>query len=54
MDYQAMSLELHEKHKGKINVVSKVKVETKEDLSIVHETSKICNEKLHKQLKVKL
>ena len=31
-----MSLELHEKHKGKINVVSKVKVETKEDLSIVY------------------
>ncbi len=31
-----MSLELHEKHKGKINVVSKVKVETKEDLSTVY------------------
>ncbi|MCD6435847.1 MAG: NAD-dependent malic enzyme [Clostridiales bacterium] len=36
MDYQAMSLELHEKYKGKINITSKVKVETKDDLSIVY------------------
>ena len=33
MDYDKLSLELHEKHRGKIEVVSKVEVKTKEDLS---------------------
>lgn len=34
MDYDKLSLELHEKHRGKIEVVSKVEVKTKDDLSI--------------------
>lgn len=34
MDYNKLSLELHEKHRGKIEVVSKVDVKTKDDLSI--------------------
>ena len=36
MDYAALSLEMHEKNKGKIEVVSKVKVETRDDLSIAY------------------
>ena len=34
MDYNKLALELHEKHRGKIEVVSKVEVKTKDDLSI--------------------
>ena len=33
MDYSELSLKMHEEHRGKIEVVSKVKVETNEDLS---------------------
>ncbi len=36
MDYNQMSLDLHEKHTGKISVISKVPVKTKEDLSIAY------------------
>ncbi len=36
MDYSKLSLELHEKHRGKIEIVSKVKLETREDLSIAY------------------
>ncbi len=36
MDYFEESLKLHEKTKGKIEVVSKFKVETKEDLSLAY------------------
>lgn len=35
-DYSNDSLELHKKHKGKINVRSKILVNTKEDLSVVY------------------
>ena len=31
-----MSLEIHKQHKGKLSVVSKVKIETAEDLSVVY------------------
>ncbi len=34
MDYNKLALELHEKHRGKIEVCSKVEVKTKDDLSI--------------------
>lgn len=36
MDYYAKSLELHEKHHGKLAVVSKVPVSTRDDLSIAY------------------
>ena len=36
MDYNAMSLELHEKHRGKLEVVSKVPVTTREELSTAY------------------
>ena len=36
MDYNALSLKLHEENSGKIEVVSKVKVETREDLSTAY------------------
>lgn len=36
MNYSELSLELHEKHKGKIEVISKVKVETNADLSTAY------------------
>lgn len=32
MDYYKESLKMHEEHKGKMAVASKVKVETKDDL----------------------
>lgn len=35
-NYYEKSLELHEQHKGKIEVISKVKVETKDDLSTAY------------------
>ena len=34
MNYDELSLEFHEKHRGKIEVISKTEVKTKEDLSI--------------------
>lgn len=36
MDYNKLSLEMHEKHMGKISVTSKVRVETREDLSTAY------------------
>lgn len=36
MDYKKMSLELHQQHKGKISVTSKVSVNNKEDLSVAY------------------
>lgn len=36
MNYSELSLEMHEKNQGKIDIVSKVKVETKDDLSIAY------------------
>ena len=36
MDYNKLSLQMHEKNKGKIGIVSKVKVENKEDLSTAY------------------
>ncbi len=36
MNYFEESLKLHEKHKGKIEVISKIKVETREDLSLAY------------------
>lgn len=36
MNHFEESLKLHEKHKGKIEVVSKIKVETREDLSLAY------------------
>ena len=36
MDYYKASLEMHEKNKGKMAVASKVKVETKDDLSTAY------------------
>lgn len=36
MDYKEMSLKLHEEKCGKVEVISKVKVENKEDLSIAY------------------
>ena len=36
MDYNKMALEMHKKYKGKIEVVSKVAVENKDDLSIAY------------------
>ena len=36
MDYSAASMELHKKHKGKLEVVSKVPIQTKDDLSIAY------------------
>ncbi len=36
MNYNEESLKLHEKYKGKIEVISKVKVETREDLSLAY------------------
>lgn len=39
MNYFEESLKLHEKYKGKIEVVSKIKVETREDLSLAYSRS---------------
>jgi len=36
MDFSELSLELHEEHQGKIEVISKVKVETNDDLSTAY------------------
>lgn len=36
MDFKAESLKLHEEHRGKIEVQSKVKVKTREDLSVAY------------------
>src|SRR5512147_2248510 len=36
MDYYSDSLKLHEKHRGKIEVVGKVKVNTRDDLSLAY------------------
>lgn len=36
MNYNELALKMHEEHKGKIEVISKVKVETREDLSTAY------------------
>lgn len=36
MDYYKKALEMHQEHKGKIEVVSKVPVKTREDLSTAY------------------
>ena len=36
MNYDERSLKMHEDYKGKIEVISKVKVESKDDLSIAY------------------
>lgn len=36
MNYQELSLEMHEKNKGKFEVISKVKINTKDDLAIAY------------------
>ena len=36
IDYQAESLRVHLRHKGKLEVISKVKIEDKDDLSIAY------------------
>ncbi len=36
MDYNALALQMHEEHKGKLEVSSKVKVENKDDLSTAY------------------
>ncbi|WFA08178.1 NADP-dependent malic enzyme [Tissierella sp. Yu-01] len=36
MDYSKLSLEMHEKNKGKIEVISKIKIEDKDDLSTAY------------------
>lgn len=36
MDYNELALKMHEEHKGKIEVISKVKVESREDLSTAY------------------
>ena len=33
MDYNSLSLKMHEEHKGKVEVVSKVAVKNRDDLS---------------------
>ena len=39
MDYNKLALEMHESHKGKISVISKVAVKTREDLSTAYTPS---------------
>ena len=36
MDYNKLSLEMHEKNKGKLEVTPKVAIETKDDLSTAY------------------
>ncbi len=36
MDYKKMALKMHEKHKGKVAIVSKVKIENRDDLSTAY------------------
>ena len=36
MDYNKLSLEMHEENKGKISITSKVSVKTRDDLSIAY------------------
>ena len=36
MDYNALSLNMHEEHQGKIGIVSKVSVKNREDLSTAY------------------
>lgn len=36
MNYSELSLEMHEKNRGKIEVVSKIKIDTRDDLSIAY------------------
>ena len=36
MDYNAMALKMHEENKGKVGIISKVKVKTRDDLSTAY------------------
>ena len=36
MNYYEESLKLHEKNKGKVEVISKIKIETRDDLSLAY------------------
>ena len=36
MDYNSLSLKMHEEHKGKVEVVSKVAVKNRDDLSTAY------------------
>ena len=36
MDYNKAALEMHEKNKGKIEIISKIKLESKDDLSTAY------------------
>ena len=36
MDYNKAALEMHETHKGKVGIVSKVEVKTRDDLSTAY------------------
>ena len=36
MDYNKAALEMHETHKGKVGIVSKVEVATRDDLSTAY------------------
>jgi malate dehydrogenase (oxaloacetate-decarboxylating) len=36
MDYAALSLKMHEENVGKLETVSKIKLETKDDLAIAY------------------
>ena len=36
MNYNELSLNMHEKHQGKLEVVSKVPVKNREDLSVAY------------------
>ena len=36
MDYNKAALEMHESHKGKVGIVSKVEVATRDDLSTAY------------------
>ena len=39
MDYNKAALEMHETHKGKVGIVSKVEVATRDDLSTAYTRS---------------
>ena len=36
MDYNEMSLKMHEEHRGKVEVISKVQVKNRDDLSTAY------------------
>ena len=54
MDYNQQSLQMHEEHRGKISVHSKVKLQTKDDLSTAYTpgVAQPCREITKKKLDV--